>query len=361
MNPIHTSEGAPIPDLTARTYELNPLEDPRWKTFTEQTAAASLAHRREWLQALKTTYGCEPVAISSCSPDSVLTDAIPFCHVRSKLTGNRLVSLPFTDHCEPLASDSAQVDSLVASLSHNVIQEGWKYFEMRPLRYLPWQQTSLGISNTYLLHRLDLRRSEEALFRSLHKSCIQRKILKAERESLRCEEGSSETLLLQFYKLLVMTRRRLGLPPQPLKWFRNLMSSLGQDLKIRVASKGDIPVASILTIRTKHTMVYKYGCSDARFNYLGGVVLLLWNAVCEARTAGLVELDMGRSDVSQDGLIAFKEHWGAERSTLNYWCYPAPNAISGRGTATKFLRKLASRAPDTCLVIIGNLLYKHIA
>lgn len=360
MKSLETS-ASPFPVLPSRTFEIDPLQDSRWTTFTERSPVASLYHRREWLQALKNTYDFEPVAVSSSPPGSDLENAIVFCRVRSRLTGKRLVSVPFSDHCEPLASDLAEADELVADLARAVAQEGWRYLEIRPVNYLPSSQNGLGICNAYYLHRLDLQRSEDVLFKSFHKNCIQRKILRAERESLRYDEGSSEALLQQFYKLLVMARRRLGLPPQPLKWFRNLIASLGQDLKIRVAYKGDVPVASILTIRAKGTMVYKYGCSDTHFNNLGGTVLLLWNAIREAQAAGMDELDMGRSDIGQDGLIAFKEHWGAERSLLNYWCYPAPKGPPGQGSIMALLRKVASRAPESSLTMLGHLLYKHTA
>src|SRR5256886_3244169 len=39
------------------------------------------------------------------SPDQELQNGIPFCVVRSWLTGRRLVALPFSDHCDALGSD----------------------------------------------------------------------------------------------------------------------------------------------------------------------------------------------------------------------------------------------------------------
>jgi hypothetical protein len=269
--------------------------------------------------------------------------------------------VPFTDHCEPLVSESAEVESLLTRLTQQVTEEGWRYFEMRPVQYVPPPQVGLGISTTYFLHRLNLQTSQEALFKSFHKSCIQRVIAKAERNSLRYEQESSEKLLPQFYKLLIMTRRRLGLPPQPLKWFRNLVACLGQDLKIRVVFKGDVPVASILTIRTKRVMVYKYGCSDTRYNNLGGMVLLLWGAIREACEAGLQEFDLGRSDIDQEGLTVFKDHWGATRTTLNYWAYPPPSSQHGLGIPMRLLKGVVPRMPVFCLVMLGRLLYRHIA
>jgi lipid II:glycine glycyltransferase (peptidoglycan interpeptide bridge formation enzyme) len=177
---------------------------------------------------------------------------------------------------------------------------------------------------------------------------------------LKYEEGTSEILLEQFYKLLVITRRRLLLPPQPQSWFRALIASFGEDLKIRVASKDDLPVASILTISHKKTMVYKYGCSDARFNKLGGMALLFWNTIQDAKDKGLDEFEMGRSDISTPGLISFKERWGAVGTPLNYRRYPSQPVGTANAWQESILRRLVPAAPSSVLRTIGMLVYRHI-
>jgi lipid II:glycine glycyltransferase (peptidoglycan interpeptide bridge formation enzyme) len=177
---------------------------------------------------------------------------------------------------------------------------------------------------------------------------------------LRYESGSSGELLSCFYKLFVMTRRRHSIPPQPSSWFRTLLSCLGENATIRVAFKDRTPVAAILTISDKKTMVYKYGCSDVRYSNLGGTAMLFWNAIREARACGIEKLDMGRSDVDNLGLINYKEHWGAKRSTIHYWRYPACARASIPEKAMHRFKRLASIAPDWSLVMIGNALYKHI-
>ena len=135
---------------------------------------------------------------------------------------------------------------------------------------------------------------------------------------------------------------------------------MGNDIKIRVALKGDVPVAGILTISDKKTLVYKYGCSDSRFNNLGGTALLFWNAIQEAKANGIEELDMGRSDTDNQGLVTFKEHWGAQRSIVNYWRYPIRAAASRPEHLIKHAKRIISIAPDASLVMLGNLLYRHI-
>jgi len=198
------------------------------------------------------------------------------------------------------------------------------------------------------------------LLRSFHKDSVQRKIRRTEREGLIYEEGRSAELLDKFYRLLLLTRRRHGLPPQPRDWFRNLMASLGESFKVRVASKEGEPIASIITLRHRDVLVYKYGCSDPRFHKLGGVALLFWKAIQEAKQDGLNEFDLGRSDHDNPGLVTFKEHWGAARSTLAYFRCPARARQTIDERYAPLARRLFARMPDGLLTLAGRLLYRHI-
>jgi hypothetical protein len=346
---------------SSAVYEFDPLNDSRWEGLVHSHPRASLFHSAKWLRALHSAYGYEPVVLTTCPPKAPLTNGLVFCRVRSWLTGQRLVSLPFSDHCEPLASNGTELDDLLNHARHKVEDGGWKYVEIRPTFSSPSESTGFGPSNTYWLHRLNLDPSLEVLFRAFHKSCIQRKIRRAEREGLVYEQGSSERLLEKFYKLLVITRKRLFLPPQPRYWFRALVASFGGDLAIRVASKNDEPVASILTISNRGSIFYKYGCSDARFNRLGGMQLVFWNTIQEAKAQNLRELEMGRSDQDGLGLIAFKEHWGAVGTRLTYWRYPnLCSASRAEGWQKAVLRPIIPVMPNSALPAVGRLLYRHI-
>src|SRR6185295_20146121 len=85
-------------------YTIDPLRDSRWPDLIVRYPNASVFHTRGWLEALRSTYGYVPVAFTTSAPNENLTNAVLFCAVRSWLTGSRLVSLPFSDHCEPLVN-----------------------------------------------------------------------------------------------------------------------------------------------------------------------------------------------------------------------------------------------------------------
>jgi lipid II:glycine glycyltransferase (peptidoglycan interpeptide bridge formation enzyme) len=210
------------------------------------------------------------------------------------------------------------------------------------------------------LHSVDLRPSAKEILSGFHHS-TQRAVRRAERNGVTYEAGTSEHLVTTFYGLLRQTRRRHGLPPQPMLWFQNLVASLGSAVTIYVASKDGQPIASIFTISFKKAFVYKYGGSDARYHRFGAMPFLFWNAIQRAKQCGIEELDLGRSDLDQPGLIAFKERLGGTRSPLTYYTKPASRRRSNMNRRfSPAIRWAVARLPDSALDLTGRLLYRHV-
>ncbi|HXN54058.1 MAG TPA: GNAT family N-acetyltransferase [Candidatus Acidoferrum sp.] len=342
-------------------YKLNPLQDPRWQNLVDRHPHGSVFHTVYWLEALRRTYRYEPVVYTTTPPGKELSNGIVFCHIRSWLSGGRLVSLPFSDHCEPLAG-AEEMAELMDWLKASRHRKQWKYIELRPLSPDGAARAcNLTKSESFSLQMLDLRPSMDTLFHNFHKSCVQRKIHRAERENLTYEEGRSDALLKKFYDLLLLTRRRHGLPPQPLVWFRTAVACLGGRILIRIASKDGQPVASIVTIQYKDVLVYKYGCSDCRFNKLGGNSLLFWKAIQDAKRNGALKYDLGRSEPDNSGLVSFKENWGAASVPLDYYRVPAQQPFRlNSAWRTRVAKGVFSMMPDALLAATGRLLYRHI-
>lgn len=320
-------------------------------------------HTSEWLKALRRTYGYEPFVLTTAAPGQELRNGLVFCHVRSWLTGRRIVSLPFADHCQPLAESPESLEALLMELREEQKHAKWKYIELRPLPGgTHWENAGgFGRSAEFYFHRLDLRPDRDSLYRGLHKSCVQRKIQRAERERLVYEEGRSKSILAEFYHLFLLTRRRHGLPPQPLGWFRNLLDCLGEQARIQVVSKDGQPIASMITLSYKQTLIYKYGCSDSRFHKLGGMALLFWQAILQGKVRGAQEFDLGRSDMDNPGLAAFKGHLGGACATLTY--FRCPRRLSTRSASSwkaQVARTACGWLPDSALTLAGRLLYKHV-
>jgi len=313
---------------------------------------------------LQATYGYKPVAFTTCPPHSELWNGLVGCEIESWLTGHRFVSLPFSDHCEPLCDSADELVFLVRHLQHISEEKKWKYFQLRPTqenRALTDGTSGCFPSERYFLHKIDLRPDLDDVFLTFDRDSVQRRVLRADRAGLVEKSGRSEELLNQFYRLFLLTRRRHKVPPTPYLWFQNLKREFGEAMEIRVAYIEETPVASIITLQFRDISYYKYGCSDERFNRLGGTPWLFWNAVRNAKRNGAREFDLGRTQPDHLGLLAFKNHWVQRPKQLVYWRYPGrPARLPGSRQAREIASLCFSLLPKVVQANIGNLIYRHI-
>jgi len=354
----HTSRDAENQASKMNIQVVNPLLGGRWEELVARHPRASAFHQRGWLEALARTYGYEPLVLTSTAAGERLRDGIVLCRVSSWITGTRLVSLPFADHCEPLL-DHVVSSEFVEGLRAECDREHCRYVELRPL--LPVQDERLQESHSYCFHELDLRPSLEQIFRGFHKDSIQRRIRRAEKAGLEYESGRSAQLVDEFYRLLVITRRRHHTLPQPRAWFSNLVECMGDGIRIRVARKDGTAIAAMLTLRHRSAVVYKYGCSNEEFHNLGGMPLLFWRLIEESKASGAETIDFGRTDLDNQGLVVFKDRFGATKKTLTYYRYGNGGR---RGSAANWdmpsVRQFFSILPDAALAAAGRLLYRHM-
>jgi Acetyltransferase (GNAT) domain len=341
-------------------FRINPLTDPRWPEFLQRHSRATVFHSPAWLSVLHTTYRYLPLAYTTSPPRAPLENGWVFCEVRSWLTGRRLVSLPFSDHCEPLAENPADLEDIAHALRDDRERQNWDYVEVRP-QSLPRENISgFKLYQPFYLHKLDLRPTIHQIFSNLSQDSIQRKIRRAERDAIGYQEGTTKNLIDNFYTLMCHTRQRHGLPPQPRQWFSNLFSSLQDRAIIRVAVKDEKPVGALLTICFKKALVYKYSCGEPEHFKHGTMQLLLWRAIQDAKASGMEDLDFGRSDLGDDGLMLYKERWGAVRIQTGYFrCYSRDRARPSVFGNLRTKLKIPAFVPQGILAATGRLLYRH--
>lgn len=337
----------------------NPLTDPRWDDLVERHPRATAFHHRGWLSALARTYGYEPFALTSSAANEPLRDAVVLCGVASWITGKRLVSLPFADHCDLLLRRREDAQDFAGWLKAECQRRQYRYAELRPREQ--GDQCGLHAGQAFYFHVLDLTPSLNELFDGIHKGSGQRRIRRAEKQNLWCDVGRSAGHISEFYRLMLMTRRRHRLFPQPLSWFENLMECMGDKAKIWLARRDQSTVAAMLTLRHRASVMYKYGCSDERLHKLGGMPFLFWKLIEEGKSTGALEIDFGRSDTDNENLARFKERFGARRERLVYWQHSGvdhPVDTGRRGWG--IFRSLFPIMPDRLLSTGGRLLYRHM-
>jgi hypothetical protein len=351
-------------NASASFHAIDPLRDPRWSAFVAKHPRASIFHTVAWLDALRRTYGYEPIVYTTSPTGADLQNGVVFCRTESRITGRRLVSLPFSDYCEPLVESAEELRCILRSLQACQQSEHWKYVEIRPLSNLECSSAKNGFrpSRQYYLHTIDLQLPEDELFRQFHKSSIQYRVRKAEEVGLTYECGRSDSLLHKFYPMILTARRRHRVPPQPEEWFRNLATGLGDAFEIHVASHNNTVVAAIVTVRFKNTVLYKYGGSDHAYHRFGSVPFLLWRAIRKARSTGAQTFDLGRSDYLNQGLLTFKGRWASTRAVLTYWRFPGPagGPAVDDSRVVRGAKCVFGLLPNSMLKVAGEILYRHI-
>jgi hypothetical protein len=88
---------------------------------------------------------------------------------------------------------------------------------------------------------------------------------------------------------------------------------------------------------------------------------LFWKLIEESKSSAAEELDFGRSDRDQQGLITFKDRFGTRKISLNYLRYSrVQRATTGFGPARRLMDRIVPVLPDIVLPAAGKVLYRHM-
>ena len=151
-------------------------------------------------------------------------------------------------------------------------------------------------SITFYGHTLDLRGGPEALFAGFDSS-VRRAIRKAQRSHLEFQVSHSEEAVRSFYDLHAQTRRRHGLPPQPISFFLNIYELIVRSGSgfVALALHRERPVAGALFLHKGTKAIYKFGASDDKFQHLRPTNLVFWESINLLARQGFESLNLGRT------------------------------------------------------------------
>lgn len=343
----------------AEVRVVDPLASADWDSGLAHLPDAGFFHTAAWARVLHETYGYQPLYHATLAAGR-LCSLLPLMEVDSWLTGRRGVGLPFTDLAEPLCVDAAAFRRLFDSAVERAIGRGWKYLECRGGRkWLPEAPASTSFFN----HTLALAAGETTLFSGFEDS-VRRAVRKAERNNLSLEFSQSSEAMQAFYQLLCRTRRRHGVPPQPLPFFTNIQRHVlaGNHGWIVLARHGPLPVAGAVFFHFGRQAIYKFGASDETHQQLRANNLVMWRAIQHYAREGFASLDFGRTSLPNAGLRKFKLGWGTAEQEIGYIRYdPRRSAyLTAPDEAQGWHNRVFQKLPIPLSRLAGRLLYRHI-
>jgi hypothetical protein len=358
MSDVTATPMAALPKNNARgetTLELVASESARgeWGRLIGSSQDAGLYHRERWIRVLQHAYGFELSTALLRSGGEAIAGCV-FARSHNPFS-RRLVALPFSDYCKPLApAEAAQAEFLQMLGSC----EGESY-EIRGISALPPWHTI----NCFINWELDLAQPPARLYQGMAAN-FRRNVIKAGRNAITIECGKTAADLTRFRTLHDASRRRQGLPAQPSRFFRELWEAYSpdDDIEIWIASHRGTDLVAVLLLCDGEVAHYKWSARAAG-EILSAGHLLLWSMI-EAHARIRSRLDLGRTDQRNQGLNRFKHESGAVSIPLPYSFLPrAPREISPE-VATGFQRLLAPvwrRLPATACRVVGGSVYRYLS
>jgi CelD/BcsL family acetyltransferase involved in cellulose biosynthesis len=336
-------------------FDLVRADEPEWVAFVGAHADALPYHHPAWAAAIASAYGYEANAAVMRASDGSLLGGFPVIEVGGRMRSRRWVSLPFSDYCPPLLSPRVDESALAGAMDRARERFGVASVELRA-PVLGGTAAARGVT-----HELALGDPHE-LSRSFE-SQVRHNIKKAERSAITVRRGSERSDLVErYFGLHVDTRRRLGVPPQPRRFFAALWGEVfagGLGHVLLVEHEG-VAIAGAVFLEWNGRLVYKYGASDSGHWELRPNNLLFWHAIRDACERGLRCLDFGRTDVEDAGLRAFKRSWGAVEADLEYTSFGGVPE-GGVGRMGDLARPIIRVAPRWVAQSVGSALYRFSA
>jgi FemAB-related protein (PEP-CTERM system-associated) len=336
-----------------------------WHTFVAQHASGSFYHDPMWLDLLTKIYGYSVIPLTATNARGEITGVLPLCFLQSPLTGQRLVSLPFSDYCSLLATDETSTNDLIDQAIQLARQRKARYLELRtgPNQALA-QRSELTEGDLYVRWLLPLAADPQAVWSRLRKP-VQRQIKKSQGIGVQVQIARNREDMAHYYHLHLRTRMKHGMPAQPQRFFFALWDRFAQkgNVQLLLASYQGSIIAGMILIASGTTVRYAYGASDEHYLHLAPNNLLMWSAITWSCEQGHQQLDLGRTARDNKGLMEFKRRWGAVEEPLPYYYYPQRAGLVATAESSRKFRLFTTCWRQLPLAIAGPLggyLYRHL-
>ena len=378
-----------------------PWEDRSWDQFVDSHPGATVYHTSAWGRIIRDAGNYEPCFLTLRDGDR-LRGLLPLLYVKSRLTGNRLVSLPFSDVCYPL-TDGPEADCLLLERALELSREKRAGFvEIRglpassearapvkakdpgethvpadaPVQSRPETDPgdsteaelpeSLGfaVQRHFQNYIVPLSGDADAVRMTFSRKSIRQTISKSAKLGVTVRLGEGRKDLDEFYRLYLLNRRRHGIPPQPIRFFAGILERLSDHPKalLYLAEFEGQAAAALIVLRYRNVCYAKYEGVDESFRQVFPVNTLFWKTIEDACAAGDAAYDFGRTALDNRGLSEFKSRWGTACTSLPYCFFPPREGLSvvkSNSLKYRLFTGLVKRLPASINTRLGAKLFRH--
>ncbi len=329
----------------------------RWDEYIAKHIARTSYHYYGFIELVRTLHGLTVYPLAAKNNADEYCGVLPIVHLKSKLFGSFLVSLPYVNYGGVL-SDSDEIASRLMDSSRILAKHlGCSHTEIRETHQRSgWFCRQHKASMTRALPATD------EIFDKEIGTKLRAQTRKAISHGAEFRTGGKE-LVADFYSVFSTNMRDLGTPIYKVSFFSKLLDLLGDDAFIAVTYIDNKPVATGFLISHGKTLEIPWASCLRRANQFDANMFLYRNILREAINRKFEFFDFGRSTI--DGpTYRFKKQWGAVPQKL-YWHYwlSDPNDQPGLNPDNPKFRLVIAvwrKLPVTLTRIIGPPIAKHL-
>jgi FemAB-related protein (PEP-CTERM system-associated) len=338
--------------ITVRRHE---GDGAAWDEFVRTQLGWSHFHLYGWRRVIGEVFGHDCPYLAASTPDGRLVGVLPLVHVRSRVFGRFLVSMPFVNYGGPLGTREA-----VNALTHEAIdlaqQSGSGLLELRSRHRLPIE---LPVSHRKITVTRDLPATADALWKSFDAK-VRSQIRRPQKDGVTLRFGPDE--IEPFFRVFSTHMRDLGTPTQPRRLFETIATVFGDDIVFACAYRQQQPIAAGCAIRWGHECEMTWASSLVQFKSVSANMLLYWGMMERAIADGVTTFNFGRCTPGS-GTHRFKEQWGGRDEVL-WWYHSSERGIvkapSPDDSAFAWGPRLWKRLPVAVATTLGPRIVRYI-
>jgi FemAB-related protein (PEP-CTERM system-associated) len=305
---------------TARLANLaDPQERARLAAWLDGRSDATAFHSVRWGEAVTQATGHDYLALIAEDAAGDLTGFLPLHAVHSPLFGRAMVSAGFAVDGGIIAADGDSARALAEAAWQLAERYSTPTLELRG-GWLPDDPRWTIKSDAHAGFVAELvADGDDADQKQLE--WVPRKqraeVRKGLGNDLVVRTGFGPIDREQHYAVYATSVRNLGTPVFPRALFDAVLDGLGDNADILTVLHNDVPVASVLSLYHRGSVMPYWGGGVWAARGLRANDVMYYALMNHARRRGCTRFDFGRSKVGT-GAFAFKKNWGFQPAPLSY-------------------------------------------
>jgi len=301
---------------------VKPLEaagKPAWDAFVKAHPSGTFFHLAAWQHVIENSFDHRSHYLLTERAGTV-TGVLPLFHVKTRMFGNSLMSIPFCVYGGPLAADGESMAALLAQAASLMREVGAPVLEFRfrdaasaremeDLSDPTWQSRP----DLYVTFRKPITEDDASNLKAIPRK--QRAVVRKGIDSGLVSVVDDDVDRL--HRVYAESVRNLGTPVFHRGYFRNLRATFHDQMDVLTVMDGATPLAAVMNFYWRDEVVPYYGGGTRAARAKFGNDFMYWEVMRRAAAKGCRLFDFGRSKIGT-GAFAFKKNWGFVPEPLHY-------------------------------------------